>query len=236
MGGDAKILDKIKKLLALGTSNNEHEAAAALAMAQKLMAEHGVTTSELKLADVTHVDVLSPFSISKINDYEGQLAKTIAKLFSCDYCFMAVTTRSIKFGLRKGAEWRFIGRADSVELAKYSFVVMARKLKRARAEYVAKHAESGYNRQTLNAIGNGFCDGWVKGVIKPLQVFALKPEDQSLFLAYADTKLHMKITTADVQRKPADLMSTLAGFAAGSDESLQRPMNGGQQTGALTHG
>ena len=40
---DDKILDKIKKCLVLASSANEHEAAAALRQAQKLMEAHGIS-------------------------------------------------------------------------------------------------------------------------------------------------------------------------------------------------
>src|ERR1700733_4555799 len=45
----AKILDKIQKCLSLGASPNEHEAAAAMRQAQKLMERHGVTEAEIGL-------------------------------------------------------------------------------------------------------------------------------------------------------------------------------------------
>ena len=50
-----KILDKIKKCLALASSANEHEAAAALRQAQKLMAQFGLTETDVTLADVGEV-------------------------------------------------------------------------------------------------------------------------------------------------------------------------------------
>ncbi len=44
-----KALAKIKKCLALGRSTNPHEAAAAMRQAQKLMAEHGLNDTDVKL-------------------------------------------------------------------------------------------------------------------------------------------------------------------------------------------
>ena len=41
------IIEKIKKLLALATSDNAHEAAAAAGMAAKLMAQHQIAEAEL---------------------------------------------------------------------------------------------------------------------------------------------------------------------------------------------
>lgn len=45
-----KLLRKIKKLLALSKSNNPHEAASALAMAQKLMAENQLNQSQVEFS------------------------------------------------------------------------------------------------------------------------------------------------------------------------------------------
>lgn len=47
----ARILDKLKKLLALSKSDNPHEAALALQRPQKLMGAYGISQSELELAD-----------------------------------------------------------------------------------------------------------------------------------------------------------------------------------------
>ena len=43
----AKVLDKIRKLLALATSQNENEAAAAAEKAQALIAEYNLTAQDL---------------------------------------------------------------------------------------------------------------------------------------------------------------------------------------------
>ena len=48
-----KILDKIKKCLALASSANEHEAAAALRQAQKLMQAHGLTDQDVAAAQAS---------------------------------------------------------------------------------------------------------------------------------------------------------------------------------------
>ena len=48
-------LDKIKKCLALAASPEAHEAAAALRQAQKLMAQFGLTETDVTLADVGEV-------------------------------------------------------------------------------------------------------------------------------------------------------------------------------------
>ena len=48
-----KILDKIKKCLALGQSENEHEAAQALKQAQALMEKYEVNAVDIALSEVS---------------------------------------------------------------------------------------------------------------------------------------------------------------------------------------
>ena len=48
-----KILDKIKKCLALSKSANEHEAAQALKQAQALMEKHEVNAVDIALSEVS---------------------------------------------------------------------------------------------------------------------------------------------------------------------------------------
>ena len=52
MTADLKVLEKIKKLLALSESQNEHESASALAKAQALMIEHDVTSMQIQLSEI----------------------------------------------------------------------------------------------------------------------------------------------------------------------------------------
>mgnify|MGYP003596235719 CR=1 FL=1 len=47
-----KILEKLKKLLALSKSDNPHEAALALQRVQKLMQAYNITQTDLALSDI----------------------------------------------------------------------------------------------------------------------------------------------------------------------------------------
>jgi len=64
---DEKILGKIKKCLALATSSEPHEAAAAMRQAQKLMELHGIGQIDVKRSDIGEVQVSSKVSVSKVN-------------------------------------------------------------------------------------------------------------------------------------------------------------------------
>lgn len=55
---DKAVLERVRKLLALGQSSNPHEAAAAMGHAQKLMREHGISDADLRLADFERLSLI----------------------------------------------------------------------------------------------------------------------------------------------------------------------------------
>lgn len=83
---DEKIVGKIKKLLALSQSDNDHESHAALAMAQKLMAEYKI--SEKDVADTKKRECVTKktayyFTTGGKSTYITDLADIIANNFCC---------------------------------------------------------------------------------------------------------------------------------------------------------
>ncbi|BDE02465.1 DUF2786 domain-containing protein [Pasteurella multocida] len=78
-----KLLKKIKKLLALSKSNNPHEAAKALEMAQKLMAEHNVNSIDVEISES---DSKQKFS-RKTGQYVHALASLIKRVFGVEAYF-----------------------------------------------------------------------------------------------------------------------------------------------------
>ena len=77
--------EKIKKLLALAESNNEHEAKAALLKAKELMAAHKI--SEIDLVEIKNKKVRKVMSgvtyTNRSNRWVGTLACTIAENYCC---------------------------------------------------------------------------------------------------------------------------------------------------------
>ena len=52
-----KVLEKIKKCLALGESANEHEAAQAIRQAQILMKKYGISENDVELSGISEKGV-----------------------------------------------------------------------------------------------------------------------------------------------------------------------------------
>ncbi len=94
MNIDPKILSKIKKCLALSTSDNPNEAATALRQAHALMAAHGVSTEQITMADIGEASAKSrTMARSKPAHWEGALASTVGRAFGCQLMMLRAPLR-----------------------------------------------------------------------------------------------------------------------------------------------
>lgn len=208
---DTRILDKIKKCLALSQSSEPHEAAAALRQAQKLMEIHGVSQLQLKLADIGEARVQSRASATKPKDWETGLLALVGKAFGCKMMWDS--------GYPYG-HFIYIGLKQQVTLAEYTFMVMQRKLMRGRAEFVAGLPT--FNRATKTVEADGYCKGWVSAVSKTVHAFALTKETEAMIDEVKDRRSAGK--EQEVQERQAGTHGLRAGFEAGTAESIHRPM------------
>lgn len=225
MNLDPKILDKIKKCLALSTSPEPHEAAAALRQAQKLMAMHGVDETTLMVSDVMEEQVASLMTVSRLDPNELHLVKMIATAFGCDLIWTSSSSWKRERGASKDVFGRYnvIGLKHRVPIAVHTMVVMMRRHLKARSAFV-KSLPSFYSRQDKTFEANGFSAGWVLAVTKMVQAYAKDPSEVKAMEAYK--QLHYPDTTSKKSRSQS---SGAGGFAvgdeAGKGESLHRPMD-----------
>jgi hypothetical protein len=215
---DEKILSKIKKCLALATSSEPHEAAAAMRQAQKLMEIHGISQMDIKMQDIDEVDVKSKVSVSKVNPWELDLMSTVAKAFGCKLMWRhARSWMKDPFGA-----YIFIGLKSQVELAQYTAEVMQRKLLKARAEFTKTLTNPYMSRQNKTVQIDGFCTGWVRTIGKTVHEFAVADDVKALIEQKADPAGESK--QADVKKKQLGSAGYHAGQEAAAGESIHRPM------------
>ena len=217
---DDKILSKIKKCLALSQSPEPAEAAAALRQAQKMMEMHGITQADLGRADIGRAEVKSKASVSRVKDWELKLLNLVAKAFGCRLLWM----ESSSYSPDVYGRYVLIGLKTQTELAQYTADVLQRKLIKARAAFVT--GLPGYmNRGEKTVEADGFCHGWVKAIGATVHEFALTPETKALI----DGRVNeLSKGRASVQRRQAGSMGLNAGYAAGSNESIHRPVGARQ--------
>lgn len=152
---NAQIVDKIQKLLALGTSSNEHEAAAAIAKAQSLMEQHDLVMADVENAlksDDSIVETGERVLVrrGKPEAWREAVARAVAETSDVWLSFRTVPIK----GLYKGhPEWGemvlryekahfFIGMKRDVELAGYALDFLLGELERLGNEYTkARWAE-----------------------------------------------------------------------------------------------
>lgn len=230
MSNRDKILDKIKKCLALSASSNEHEAEAALRQARKLMESHGITDLEIQAAEAEERRAKSSVT-AKPAAWENTLAHRIAEAFGCRLIF------SPGYWARR-AEWMFIGCGAMPEVAQYAFTVLLRQVKRARAEHIKVNLKR-CKLATKTRRADLFCEGWVRAVTGKIAAFA-GSEKQSIaidtFVAVRYPELGSLVTTnRNDGRKLRDheYGDLTAGGRAGRNAQLNRGVGGADQRLAL---
>ena len=79
-----KILDRVKKLLALSTSSNVNEAANAAAAAQRLMLEHRLTEADVSDTQEGQMFELSMGAVGFASRWKFVLVTAVARAFFCE--------------------------------------------------------------------------------------------------------------------------------------------------------
>jgi len=230
----SKIIAKIKKCLALSVSSNEHEAAAALRQATKLMEANGITDMDVMAADATECAIKAGAK-SQPAAWEAALAKRVADAFGCRLLF------SPAWLFRDRGEWLFIGCDPAPEIARYAFSVLVRQGKRVRAEHIATKLKR-CKSVTKTRRADLFSEGWVWSVVSKINAFAGTDEQRQIIDAYM-AKRHPQVKpgkTTDrnsgrrlTDREHSDYAS---GIYKGKDAQLNHGVDGAAQRAALGTG
>lgn len=171
-----RAIRKIKHCLALSASANEHEAAAALRQAQKLMAKYRLTETQVHLSDVGMAK--SESAKAKRDQWEAYLAAVVADVFDCEslthiaWCDKALcrVERSV-----------FVGVSPGPEIAKYAYDTLHRQCVSSRKDYVGKikRGEVASTGATAKTRGNHFALYWVGQVKQKLEALVPTGDDAS---------------------------------------------------------
>lgn len=115
------VIDKIRKLLALSTSSNPHEAANAAARAQELMFAHKIESADLEIAgskqEAEPVGDHTILSARWREPWKGSLANAIAHSIGCRMYW-------------HGPNIQIVGRRSEVETGRYLFGYLVLEIER----------------------------------------------------------------------------------------------------------
>jgi hypothetical protein len=215
---DLKVLEKIKKLLALSESQNEHESASALAKAQALMIEHDVTSMQIQLSEIGIGSVKSQLRGRAPTDWEAFLLRTVSDAFGCELAWYAGEN-----GAR--GEYKIIGMQHRVQMAEYAAMTLGRRLMRAREDYVAALPFFLPDNLAENS-ANGFCKGWILAIRKKVTDLAIGPEEAKAREAFIAKNLGPAPKFAEAKKTESTQLGISEGWQAGEKESIYQPMTG----------
>ena len=230
---DPKILSKIKKCLALGTSPNPHEAAAAMRQAHALMRQHGVDAHSVSMADIgeSRADIRT-MARDKPAQWEAKLAATVGRAFGCKLLISKkVLPKEYRGHLNEGA-FIFVGQEGQAEVAAYTASVLSRKCKTARQKWIAEHlvgmSIGRGGKAQVTRMGDAFAEGWVHSIGKLVCDFA-NPTDieHAINKHVAERSGSGEASTRSIKSSqfgPGELAAASMGARAAAGESLYRPM------------
>jgi hypothetical protein len=216
-----KIIEKIRKCFALASSANEHEAAAAMRQAQKLIEMHRISDSELLAAGVTETAAHAGAAKKPVG-WENFLAATIGYAFGCKVIFAAM------WGAGK---WKFVGMGANAEIAQYAFTVLFRQLRRSRAAFIKQKCKR-LKPASKTRRADLFCDAWVNAVAAKAEAMASQEQDAAaidayLLQHYPDlSSLQARDRNAERNLRDKDWDAVSAGSEAGRRAQLNRGVGG----------
>lgn len=222
-----RIIEKIRKCLALSGSSNAHEAAIALRQAQALMARHGINDNDLLAAEAREARTQAGVK-RRPTGHEATLADTVAKAFQCDLFFAQ--------GRRDKGEWVFVGVGGRETIAQYAFDVLARQLRMARADYLKTACTRLRSAASKTRRADIFASAWVEAVQDKVMLFARSESDDAAIAAYKEK--HYALTTRTL-RKPdplksqGDIHAAVHGLRQGAAAALHQAVDPAQQALAL---
>lgn len=235
MSDHQKIIDRIRKLLALAQSANENEAQAAALKAQELLAEHNLREADLHEADDEFV--IDGELLSDSRPWRRKLAANVARLYFCEYYygFVKQYTPDRKCGYIRFDRHHFIGAEHNVIVGKAIFMYLCDAIDRLAREAAKGRPARGrasfvtsFRHACASRLTQRVADKW--GDIMEHRVSGLINHHQSNLPALMESTaakleafLNEKVPGTEVQEYKPKLHSldgAIAGFDAGDDIGL----------------
>ena len=222
----ARMLSKIKKCLALSKSSNEHEAAAALRQAQKLMELHGICEAEVELVDFGEQLVV-------VTDYAFSEKRPMILLAIVDLIKHAMgvtcTLGATMHGTRAVHSVRYFGPISRVVMAAYAHEVVYAACKKGWRRYLAEEPEL----TGVPGARASYFLGWCMGVRKKVAALVATPDEEAKTKAKMDAFYGKSVDTLPDRKIKPKAETFFAGRDDSEDFDLHRPV--GQDRMRLHH-
>ena len=225
------IIEKIKKLLALSHSSNEHEAASALAQAMKMARKHDIDLEQVKGTEFDEkIDEEDAIYKAQFSKWERYLFDGIAREFGCrillgskvDYDTHKIKRRIIMVGKKQD-------RQMAVYLAMYLHRTVKKlyKAKKEELNYIYGNAFTSQHR-----IREDYCYGCVYSILKTATEMFRKAADNTeagngliIKKGYAVDRYIDEMGIKDAKtRSTKNCAAIFQGVIDGKDVSINRPL------------
>lgn len=224
-----KILDKIKKLLALSKSDNVHESARALAQVQKMMKMHNLENADIENSYINcHT---SNFKI-KAKSVPPQILDLLSLLggrFPVEIVVRNNIKVTINFNYIYELVFDFYGFNENPEITTYVFDFLARKMQDDRGNFL-KSLHKNTKRQTKTEKANAFCMGWLAAVSKKIEDFALNATERQQVKAFIKNKVGNMKNAKDTRKTDFNVSKNMSainkGFLKGNKVQLNQGVKG----------
>lgn len=220
-----RILNKIKKLMAMVERGNPNESANAMKKVQALMAGHNISSEDVALLGIEQAKVNAANNSAKQPTWSNMLVVVVSEAFGVESLF----SYSSIFG-RSAAKVVFIGPAERVEIAGYVYTVLARQLKAARSQFIST-LNKRIKASTKTARADLFCEGWCNGVYS--KVTAMVPtEHENHQVSEYMAKHYPEVEegkSRDAKSTRRDDSARVMGFIASKSVELNAGVSGQEQ-------
>lgn len=214
----ARIIEKIKKCMALGKSSNAHEAAAALRQAQKMMNAAGLTEDDIEGSAYSNDAVEVPIQVNKKPPIH--LIAFVA-LIRLAFQVEAVIENNVRVS-DASYRIRYFGPNHRVTMAAYAHVVIFRGMNAAWNAYLKEHPDV----RGVRGARLSFMVGWLEEITCKVEAIGW-PEGEHARTMLAKQEFYGKGLSKTKPRTFSPYASlTAAGSAAANEFNINRPMNG----------
>lgn len=211
-----KIIDKIKKCLALSKSSNEYEAAQALKQAHALMRIHDISEIDIEMDTLTE-------RCSSQKTTNTQWKTTLILMIGKFFCVVPVFS---------GNQIIWTGKELNTELAEYAYIHLMRLCTEARSQYMLNELSRVRIKANKTIRANNYAIGWCSTVYKSVASLIDSQSEEyqrlnDLILASNDK---LKKTTSSLSKKHNSFARKYYDRARGQQDgqkvNLHRPLNG----------
>lgn len=231
--GEKRLVSRVQKLLSLGASPNEHEAAAAMRKAHALLLEHNINLVEHAGQRVFEERTLGSVR-GRRHAWEYSLSMLLSEFFFVEVIW-GPSYDAVRD--RRGSLLKVYGSPENVDLAEYVFTYLTRLLPRLWSEYRARRKLHG-NRERLR-----YFDGVLRGLHEKLEAEQRQLQQERGLVYLGDSALQRFFRHLNPRIRTSTLRGTLEtaayqdGRRDGRGVCLRRPVAGeGGIRGRLTGG